>query len=285
MKTFTLFTAVALTAIANPAQAQILGGGVGGVLGGAGSVARTLPTMPTLPPVTTSTVGTVTGGAAAATNASADRRSGQVKTSGSASGQASGSAGQSLTSPLGAATGSGAGSASASGTGSADAQLIGTDAVRGTVQSTRDTAGQTVGTVRDSAGNTINGVRGEAGNAVNGLGTATASVSGSANGMLNASANNLALAGSAAGDAAGAFEVKKGTNLFDADGDKIGKVREVIADAQGNVQALVVKVDGATAMLPANAFEVDGKALVSVMGEGQIKSVAADQAEPAPPSN
>lgn len=278
MKKITLFTAVALAAIANPVNAQILGGGLGGVIGGAGSVARSLPTLPPMPPVTSSTIGNVTGSATAATSHSADTRSGQVRASGSASGKGSADTNQSLTGPLGNVAGSGRGSAQAGGAGSADAQLIGTDGLTGTVQTVRGTAGQTVGTVRDTTTSTVQGARTQAGSALNGLGTATGSANGSLTGMLNGSAGNLALAGSAASDVAGTFDVKPGMKLFDADGEKIGKVRQVIADAQGNVQALVVKVDNATATLPASAFSVDGNVLVSVVGEGQIKSIAADQA-------
>lgn len=281
MKTFTFLTAAALVAIANPAQAQLLGGGLGGVLGGAGSVASTLPSMPAMPPIGSSTVGSATGSGQASTSQSVNRRSGQVQTSGSASGQGSGAVGQTVTGPLGNLAGGAAGSGQASGSGSANAQLIGTDAVRGTVQGVRGTAGQTVGTVRDSAGNTVQGVRNQAGSALGGLTTASGSANGNAAGLLDVSGNNLALAGSAAGDSAGAFEVKPGTKLFDANGERIGKVRQVIADSEGHVQALVVKVDDATATLPATAFDVDGKALVSAMGEGQIKSIAASQASDA----
>ena len=281
MKTFTFLTAAALVAIANPAQAQLLGGGLGGVLGGAGSVARTLPSMPAMPPIGSSTVGSATGSGQASTSQSVNRRSGQVQTSGSASGQGSGAVGQTVTGPLGNLAGGAAGSGQASGSGSANAQLIGTDAVRGAVQGVRGTAGQTVGTVRDSAGNTVQGVRNQAGSALGGLTTASGSANGNAAGLLDVSGNNLALAGSAAGDSAGAFEVKPGTKLFDANGERIGKVRQVIADSEGHVQALVVKVDDATATLPATAFDVDGKALVSAMGEGQIKSIAASQASDA----
>ncbi len=63
------------------------------------------------------------------------------------------------------------------------------------------------------------------------------------------------------------------------DGDRLGKVRGVIADSHGQVQALLVKVDGATATLPAANFSGSGNALVSAMGEGQIKDAAASQNE------
>lgn len=52
------------------------------------------------------------------------------------------------------------------------------------------------------------------------------------------------------------------------DGDRLGKVRGVIADSRGQVQALLVKVDGKMATLPAANFSGRGNALVSAMGEG-----------------
>lgn len=61
------------------------------------------------------------------------------------------------------------------------------------------------------------------------------------------------------------------------DGDKIGKVRQVLTDARGHVRALLVKVDGETATLPAANFSGSGSAVISAMGEGAIKREAARQ--------
>jgi len=68
-------------------------------------------------------------------------------------------------------------------------------------------------------------------------------------------------------------------SVLDASGDKIGKVQQVIADGRGQVQSLLVKVDGTEAMLPAGNFQAggNGSALVSAMGEGTIKQVAQQQ--------
>jgi hypothetical protein len=68
-------------------------------------------------------------------------------------------------------------------------------------------------------------------------------------------------------------------SVLDAGGDKIGKVQQVIANGQGQVQSLLVKVDGAKAMLPAGNFQAagNGNALVSAMGEGAIKQTAQQQ--------
>jgi sporulation protein YlmC with PRC-barrel domain len=68
-------------------------------------------------------------------------------------------------------------------------------------------------------------------------------------------------------------------SVLGPDGEKIGKIREVLADSRGRVQSLLVKVDGQKAMLPAANFSGsgNGKAVVSAMGEGQIKRVAQQQ--------
>lgn len=275
MRTFTFLSAAALIAIANPAHAQ-LGGGLGGVLGGGGSGSVSGP-LGSLPRVDNSTIGSVSGSGDATATKRVDRRSGKVEADGAANGRGNGSVAQSATGPLGAVTGSGQGSANASGSGSADAQLIGTDAVRPAVGDLRNKAGQTVGTTRDRAGNIVQSTRGAAETTVNSAGSASGSAAGSANGAASGGNNMLALAGSAAGDAAGTFEVKPGMKLLDANGEKIGKVREVIADGRGRVEALVVKVDGETATLPAGSFSTDGSALITGMTEGQIKSAAAEQ--------
>ncbi len=275
MRTFTFLSAAALIAIANPAHAQ-LGGGLGGVLGGGGSGSVGGP-LGSLPRVDNSTIGSVSGSGDARATKKVDRRSGKVEADGAANGRGNGSVTQSATGPLGAVTGSGQGSANASGSGSADAQLLGTDAVRPAVGDLRNKAGQTVGTTRDRAGNIVQSTRGAAESTVNGAGSASGSAAGSANGAASGGNNMLALAGSAAGDAAGTFEVKPGMKLLDANGEKIGKVREVIADGRGRVEALVVKVDGETATLPASSFSTSGSALITGMTEGQIKTAAADQ--------
>ena len=95
--------------------------------------------------------------------------------------------------------------------------------------------------------------------------------------MFSGAAGQLAAAGSAAAQGAGSFDIQPGMKLHDLKGDKIGKVREVIADGHGRVQALLVKVDGEEAILPAGNFTASGNALISAMGEGQIKQVAERQ--------
>ena len=87
----------------------------------------------------------------------------------------------------------------------------------------------------------------------------------------------LAAAGSAAAQGQGAFAVTQGTPIFAPDGDRIGRVRQVVADAHGNVQQVLVRVDGETASLPASYFQASGSGLISVVGEGQIKRMAEQQ--------
>ena len=82
------------------------------------------------------------------------------------------------------------------------------------------------------------------------------------------------MAGSAAGNADGTFDVARGMRIVSPDGEKIGKIREVITDTEGKVQELVVKVDGETARIPASNFTGTGTVLISGMTEGQIKDEA-----------
>lgn len=288
MKTITFAAAAALTVFALPAQAQLigggglgggLGGGVGGVLGGSGSASSSMGGLPRIDRSSIGSIGSVDATGEARASKKVDRRSGKVDASGSGSAQGNGALGQTLDTPFASATGSSSASGSASGSGSASAQLIGTDQVRQTVGGARDRAAQAVGTARDRTGGAMQGVRDRAGNALGGVGSAAGSANGSGSGSGSASGNAgfLALAGSAAGQGSGAFEITKGTTLFDMNGEKLGKVREVVADGRGKVRELIVKVDGETARLPSSAFSTDGSLLLTAMSEAQIKSVADQQ--------
>lgn len=284
MNKIAFISAAALIAIANPAQAQLIGGGgLGGVLGGSGSgsAGSTLGGIGSLPRVDSSTIGSVSGSGEARASKKVDRRSGKVDASGSGSAQGNGSLGQTLDAPLGRTGASGNASGNAAGSGNASAQLIGTDAVRSTVGNARDRAAGAVGSTRDRASNTVQAVRSTAGNGLAASGNAAGNASGNAAGTASGGNSFLALAGSAAGNAAGSFDVQKGTTLFDMNGEKLGKVRQVVTDARGTVRELVVKVDGETATLPASAFSTDGSLLLTAMSEGQIKSVAQQQEEQA----
>ena len=157
-----------------------------------------------------------------------------------------------------------------SGNGSASAQLVGTDAVGSAV-------GQARGTAQGAAQQGRGAAQGLVGTAGGLAGAAQGSASGAAAGSGSMASGPLAAAGSLAAQGQGAFAVTQGTPIFAPDGDRIGRVRQVVSDAHGNVQQLLVKVDGETATLPANYFQASGSGLISVIGEGQIKQVAEQQ--------
>ena len=270
MKTiFTTTAALLLTAV--PAQAQLLGGGgLGGNIGG--SLGGTLGGMGSLE-MPTRSVETVTrgGGSVAGStegSQSVDRKSGRVSANRNGSAQGSGSLDQTVGSPVGNLAGSGSGTAQGSGSASADAQLLGTDAVRGLGRSA-------VGTARGVAST----ARGAGSNALNATGNASGSASGAASGMFSGAAGQLALAGSAAGQAAGTFDISRGMPVTDDDGDRIGFVKQVIADGRGQVQQLVVQTEDGPATLPAGNFTGSGSLLISAMGEGKLEKTARRQAE------
>ena len=294
MKTILYTTAAALIAIANPANAQILGGG--GILGGS-----PIPTLPNIPApmsmpmgsIGAVTNGSATGAATATATKSVNTRTGKASANGSATGSGNGALSQTLDTPLNSVTANGAGSGSAAGSAGADAQLFGTDAVSGTLRQTHDAAGNTITTFRNRAGNLVTATRDRAGNLVTttrdragillsststAAGSAQGSVMGSATGSFSGMSQNLALAGSAAADAAGSFDIKPGANLFDLNGEKIGKVREVFADGSGRVKGLLVKVDDTTALLPVSSFAADGQSLVTALSEAQITAAGEAQA-------
>ncbi len=299
MKTFLFTSAAALIAIANPANAQILGGS--GILGGAPTIPNipVIPAMPSLPtamptaPISTVTNGAVSAAANSSVTKSINVRTGSANATGAASGNAAASLVQALDSPLASSAANAAASGNFASSASLDAQLFGTDAVRGTLSQTRDTAGNLVTTFKDRAGNFVTATRDKAGDLIvntrdkagNLLATAssvggevTASGSGSANGTFSGLSHNLALDGSAAGNAAGSFDVKPGTQLFDLSGEKVGKVKEVYADAAGNVKGLLVKSGDATALLPASDFAAKGEALVTTLSQAQIAGAGEGQA-------
>lgn len=297
MKNILLATAAVLIAVANPANAQILGGGGGGILGGAPipaipNIPMAMP-MPVVAPVNTVTSGTVTGAATGAASKSVDTHTGKASASGSANGSATGNLTQSLDTPLNSLAASGTGSGSAGGSAGVDAQLLGTDALRGTLRQTRDTAGNLVTTFQNRAGNFVTATRDRAGNLLvttrdragnllsstsSAAGSAQGSASGSGNGTFSGLSHNLALDGSAAADGAGSFDIKPGTSLYDLNGAKLGKVREVYADASGRVKGLLVKSGDTTALLPASDFAAKGDALVTSLSETQIAATGDGQA-------
>lgn len=278
-----LLAAPALALFAAPqAHAQLLGSGsIGGLGGIAGSV--TGATGPMIDrTTTTSRTATRTkarGDASTRGNQRVDRRSGSVALDRSLDGGAAASTSQLLDTPAGSASGSAAGNGRASGAGSASAQLVGTDAVRGvageatgrardTAASARSLAGSTAGAARDRA----SGLAGNAGSLA-GSASGNASSAGSAAGSLGGTMLAVAGSGAAAGD--GAFAVAPGMPVMAPDGQRLGKVREVVGDARGRVQQVIVEARGQQLAIPAGDLAASGNALV--MGEG---AASASQAVP-----
>lgn len=288
-------TALLLTIV--PAHAQLIGGGalggalggtlngtLGGTLSGPGSLGSTMDTV-------RSPVETVGSAARANTKSSArtagsqnvNARSGTVHADRSANAGLTGTAAGALATPAQSMAGSASAGGSGSAAGSANAQLLGTDALTQTAASAlttaRSTASDAAMTARSTTGMLGSAARQTAGSASS---AATGTASGSANGLLSGTSGNLAAAGSLAAAGNGAISVSRGMSVLGPDGHRLGKVRSVIADAHGEVQAVLVKVDGATATLPAANFSGEGTALISAMGKSQIKQQQAASNSSAP---
>lgn len=266
-----LLASAAILMTSAPAHAQLLGGGgLGGSLGGTLSGAGSL----NLPTRSVETVTRSTGAVRGATEGSqsVDRKSGHVAADRKASAEGSRSVDKSLTAPLGSLSGSASGSGQASGTASGQAQLVGTDAVRGL-------AGSAIGTARGATSVTVS-TAGSAVSSVQGLaGSAGGSAIGAGRGMFSGAAGQLALAGSLAGQGAGTFDVAPGMPVSDRDGDRIGIVEQVIATGRGQVQSIVVATDDGPATVPAGNFTGSGSLLISAMGEGKLEKAARRQAD------
>lgn len=281
-KTFIITTALALSIA--PAHAQLLGGGlggaiggtIGGTLGGAGSIGSPLDT------VGSATSGTLRGSGSTRGSQSVNRRTGEVHADRNADASGGGAVSQVVGTPTRMIGGGASGSANGSGSGSLDAQLLGTDAVRGAAQSARGSAnGAASGAAQSANGagsGAASGLLGGAGGLTSSL-TGTLSGSGSASGTGGGSGSLGSVTGSgeAGGSGQGEFQVTRGMPVLAPDGERIGKVRQLFTDARGEVQQLLVKVDGQTALLPAANFSASGNAVASAMTESQIKQAAAQQ--------
>ncbi|MFZ5706683.1 MAG: hypothetical protein ACOY5R_15640 [Pseudomonadota bacterium] len=257
MKTIMCGAAAVIAMNAVPAQAQLLGGGglggaigggvggmIGGTLGGSdltGGVGR----------VGSSLSGTVDGAGSATASHSVDRRKGKASASGGATGS------------LGAAAGGTAAALTGSAAGSADAQLVGTDAVRSTAGAARSTVGQTVANAQTAASSAATAASGRSSAAANGAG--------------QAGLGQLALAGSAAANAAGSFDVAPGMVVRDMAGKVVGSIADVRTTAQGAVQSVVMEVGNSTATLPATNFSGSGNVLLSAMTKNEVKQTARQQ--------
>lgn len=268
-----ILAATALALVSAPAQAQLLGGGglgggLGGTVGGtlSGSIDRSggSPLRGTLERTTR---GSVDAAGSTSASQSVDARRGTVAADRSASGSLTGSTASlaDLVVPPASSMGSLSGSASGSGQGSANAQLIGTDAVRGAVAPVARGARSAV---QDTTASTRN-------MGLAGAGSASGSGSGAAHGSLTGSP--LALAGSTAAQGEGMASVRRGMPVMNENGASLGKVRQLIADGRGEVQQVVVKQGSVTRELPANMFSASGNALVVGQASGTAGAAGNDQ--------
>jgi hypothetical protein len=263
--------AIALAfAVSNPASAQLLGGGGGGGLTGGlgGTIGQTTGS------ITGSSTGTLRG------EKSIDRKSGRVRGSGEAQGSSNGSITGGTTVLDRSVGGTSSGSASASKSGSVDAQLIGTDAVRGAAQdgvargrgavdTVRGTAGSAVGTLRDTANNAVG--------SASGVGSIAGSGSAMGNGMAQGSLGQLVASSSGAANGAGTFAIEPGMPIEDVKGRTIGYVQSVKQTKQGIVEAVTVETGNRMVTLPAANFAGSGEALVTGMTKGELTSAAKNQ--------
>jgi len=268
-----LIAAVSLGVFAAPqAQAQLLGGGggiggqLGGTLSGAAGPLRSLPSE-TLRSTTRSSA---RGDARTTGSQRVDRRQGSVAVDRSLEGSLDAAGAQIIDTPAGSGSASGSGRGSASGSGSVDAQLIGTDAVRGVAGSAVGRARGVATSARERAGGLTDSARSLPGSA-NGSGSGSASGQGSGSigsGMLAAAGS-----GAAAGD--GAFAIAPGMPVLAPDGERFGKVRQLVTDSRGRVQGVLVRAKDRDIMLPAASLAGSGDALV--MDEGAASTARAEE--------
>lgn len=273
MKTLLLAASV-LTLLPATAQAQLLGGGgLGGGLGG--TIGGTLDTSTrgtiggTLDRTTRTVRGTVDGTASTQGSQSVDARRGTVAADRSANGSLTGSTASlaDLVVPTMGGMTSVSGSGSASGQGNANAQLIGTDALTGTLAPVAGGAGQVAS---NSAGQAVGTASGMIANtpmpsvpSVPAMGSASGEGGAAANGSASLTGPVLAVAGSSAAAGQGAASVAPGMPVMTPDGASLGKVRQVVANGRGQVQQVIVTQGQVTRTLPAGMFSASGSALIA----------------------
>lgn len=282
MKTLWIGTALfALATAAQPASAQLLGGGglggqLGGSLGGAsGALGGHGMLDRTLEPGRAMGDGTASARTSSRTSKAIDARNGRVTASHDSTADGTGGG----TATLGDRTLSGSGSAGGTAGGGVDAQLVGTDALRGAASRATQTAGTLAGRGRDAAGNAVGRTRTVAADTLDRAqavgGGAAASGSGSGSGMLATGSGTAAGGGMLAlSGQGGGIPVAPGMAVNDARGRAIGTVESVRSGANGAVQRVLVHVGNRVADLPAANFSAGGDALVSAMGRGAVKNAA-----------
>ena len=276
------FAATALTFIATPAQAQLLGGsgGLSGSIGGTIGTANdttspirstTRTVRSTTDSVQSATRGSVNGDATTDGSQNVNRRNGSVSADRNADAGLTGGVSHYTTNPITPFGGNASGRGQASGNGNAEAQLIGTDSVGSLTNSSASRVQNTAGSARDrarsAAGQTQDSVGGLSSAATNGI---SGNASGEGNGSGSFTSMPLAVAGSGAAMGQGAFGVAPGMPVFAPSGERIGKVREVVANNRGEIQQVLVAGKGTRTLIPADQFAASGNALVLGSGEGEI---------------
>lgn len=276
MKTLML-AASALTMIAAPAHAQLLGGGQAGI---AGSLSGTINSTVRAPSETvrSTTRGTLRGGAATRGNQNVDRENGSVAIDRSADTSLDATTSQLLGTPAGEASGNASGSANASGSGSANAQLIGTDAVTGAVSDTAGRTRETASTVRNIATPAVGSARDRLSGTAGQAGSLAGSASGAASGAGMIDSGTLALAGSGAAQGDGAFAVAPGMPVQLPSGQRLGTVRDVVASRSGEVRQLIVQTTDGLTTIPAGNLTASGSLLIAGQTSGSASNEAGAEA-------
>lgn len=276
MKTLML-AASALTMVAAPAHAQLLGSGQAGIAGSLNGTINSTVRAPT-ETVRSTTRGTLRGDAATRSNQNVDRKNGSVAIDRSADTSLDATTGQLLGTPAGEASGNASGSATASGSGSANAQLIGTDAATGAVSDTAGRARETASTVRNIATPAVGSARERLSGAAGQAGSLAGSASGAASGAGMIDSGMLALAGSGAAQGEGAFAVAPGMPVELPSGQLLGTVRNIVADRSGEVRQLVVETKGGLTTIPAENLTASGSILIAGQASGSASNEAGAEA-------
>lgn len=263
-----MLAASALTLIAAPAYAQLLGGGGQSVVSGA--VGGTINSTPQAPnePLRSTTRGTLRGDASTRGSQNVDKQNGSVAVDRSVDTSLDATTSQMLGAPAGEASGTASGSANASGSGSANAQLIGADAVAGTAQDTTARARETVSSVRNIAAPAVGSARDRLSGAAGQAGSFAGSARGAAQGVGTIDGGVLALAGSAAAQGEGAIAVAPGMPVQLPSGQKLGTVRDIVATRSGEVRQLVVETKDGLTTIPAGSLTASGSILIAVQASG-----------------
>lgn len=270
MKTLML-TASALTLIAAPAHAQLLGGG--GQAGVTGSLNGTINSTVRAPTETlrSTTRGTLRANAATRGSQNVDRENGSVAINRSADTSLDATSSQLPGTPAGQDSGNASGSANASGSGGANAQLVGTDAVTGRVRDTASTVGNVATSAASSARQRASGATGQAG-------SIAGSASGAASGAGMIDSGVLALAGSGAAQGEGAIAAAPGMPIQLPSGEQLGTVRDIVTTRSGEMRQLVVETKDGLTTIPAENLTASGTLLIAGQASGSASNEAAADA-------